>query len=341
MGCTRKGISFFIGRVMALLGFRTRAYQNDLAAEAGALTAEATASALCWIHSRMRRLLCLVLAGLAVTAACGRRAQPVIVGSKNDMEGNLLGEIIAQHLENRLGGNVQRQLALGNTAVAYQALVTGQVSLYPEYTGLIETEILKETPSKDPVVLVERTRSEMRRLAQAELLDSLGFDARSVMVVAAANVPRDGTLSGAAAAPTKWKIGVSFEFQDRPDGIPALNEYQLPLGAAIRGMDPKDLFPAMQKGELNMAAATATDGHLALETWKALTDDKNVFTPQLACVLVRQDALAREPRLRAALQELSGKFSIAIMRKYSAQMEIQRRPAAQAAAAALAEAGLQ
>ena len=62
----------------------------------------------------------------------------------------MLGEIIAQHLEHRLGRKVERRLNLGGTLLTYQALQNGEISLYPEYTGTIEAEILKETPSARP-----------------------------------------------------------------------------------------------------------------------------------------------------------------------------------------------
>ena len=273
-------------------------------------------------------------------SGCGRRKPPVVVGSKNDTEGALLGEIVAQHLERRLEGNVQRQLALGGTAIVYQALVTGQIGLYPEYTGLIETEVMKETPSKDPAVMLVRVRAEMVRLAQAELIDPLGFDARPAMIVQASDAPKEETLSAASEGAMKWKIGVPFDFQNRPDGIPALNVYKLPSSAAVRGMDPKDTFRAMEQGEINMVAGTATDAHLASTKWRALKDDRSVFSPQLACLLVRLDKLAEEPRLKPALQELSGKFTVETMRKLNARVEIAKEPVAQVAAAALAAAGL-
>ena len=263
-----------------------------------------------------------------------------MVGSKNEPEGILLGEMVAQHLERRLDGNVRRQLSLGNTAITYQALLTGQIALYPEYSGLIETEILKETPNPDPAILIERARGEMNRVAQSELLDSLGFDSHAVMAVQAVNAPGGGTLSAAADGPSKWKIGVSFSFQDRSDGLPALNHYRLPLGAAVRAMDGKDLFPALLKGDLNMIATTATDGHLASNDYKVLADDKKAFPAQFASVLVRKDKLADEPRLKGALQELTGKITVAQMRKWNAQVDVEKKPVAEVAATALAEIGL-
>ena len=110
----------------------------------------------------MKPLLCLALSVLTFAGGSGRSRAPVVVGSKNEPEGILLGEMVAQHLERRLDGNVRRQLSLGNTAITYQALLTGQIALYPEYSGLIETEILKETPNPDPAILIERARGEIR-----------------------------------------------------------------------------------------------------------------------------------------------------------------------------------
>jgi glycine betaine/choline ABC-type transport system substrate-binding protein len=288
----------------------------------------------------MKPVLCATLAVLALAGGCGRRKQPVMVGSKNDTEDVLVGEMVAQHLERRLDGNVRRQLSLGSTAITHQALLTGQIDLYPEYTGLIASVILKEVPNEDPAILLERTRTQMRRVAQSELFDPLGFDSRATIVVRSSDAPREGSISAAGAGSIKWKIGVTFDFQDRPDGAPALLPYRLPQGAPVRGMDPKQLWMALEKGEVNMIAASATDGHLISSEWKALADDKKVFPAQLAGILVRQEKLTGEPRLKAALEELSGKFTVETMRKLNAQVEIDKKPVAQVAAEALAAAGL-
>jgi glycine betaine/choline ABC-type transport system substrate-binding protein len=281
--------------------------------------------------------LCAVLFG----TACGASRKPaVIVGSKNDTEQILIGEIVAQHLEQRLGGKVARRLDLGGTAIVYQAFLNGQVSVYPEYTGTIETMILKEQPSPVPATVFERTRSEMRRVAQAELLEPLGFENPPVLVIRASGSAGLRSLNSAAAGAGKWKLGVTLDFQERPDGLPALTGYHLPMSAPVRSMDPKLLFPAIDKGEVNMIATTSTDGHLLSEEWAVLEDDRKVFPPQQACLLVRQDKLAEEPRLRAALEELSGKFTSEGMRRMNARVEVDGQPLASVAAAFLESAGL-
>jgi osmoprotectant transport system substrate-binding protein len=137
----------------------------------------------------------------------------------------------------------------------------------------------------------------------------------------------------------RWKLGVSFDFQSRSDGLQALAAYRLSL-APPRILDPNQLFPTLQKGEVDMIATRATDGHLMSPDWKVLADDQKVFRSYEACLLVRKDLLAAEPGLRPALAELSGKFHADTMRKLNAEVDVEHRPLAAVAADFLAQAGL-
>ncbi len=142
----------------------------------------------------MRRILVwtAALPIILLSAACGK-SNTIIVGSKAGTEQTILGEIVAQHLDRRLSAVVERRLSLGSTAVLYQSILAGDVSIYPEYTGVIETDILKEPPADDPQIVLERTRAQMR-MAQLELMDPLGFDNPPVVVVHRCRRPRDSNF---------------------------------------------------------------------------------------------------------------------------------------------------
>jgi len=273
-------------------------------------------------------------------ASCSSQ-KPIVVGSKNETEQMLLGEIVAQHLERRLGRTVERRSGLGSTAVLYQALISGEVGVYPEYTGLIASEILKEQANTDPQIVLSRVRGQMDML-QLELLDPLGFDNPSAIVVRADGTEKITSLSDAAnAAKTgkTWMLGVPYEFQARSDGLQRLAVYRLPV-ASPRVLDPKQLFTALAKGDVDMIAARATDGHLTSPEWKMLADDQKVFPTYEACVLVRKDLIAAQPGLRPALAQLSGKFHADTVRKLNSEVDVRGRPLAAVAAEFLAEAGL-
>lgn len=290
------------------------------------------------LRSPFAALLCACFCAV-VLASCGSTKKPIVVGSKAETEQIVLGEIVAQHLEHRLGRPVERRLGLGNTAMLYQSLLSGEIGLYPEYTGLIESEILKEPADRDPQIVLTRVRGEMDRVAQIEVLDSLGFDNPLALVVRANGTEKIRTISDAAHRDGSWKVGVTLEFQTRSDALPALNPYRLSM-SALRSMDGQQLFPALEKGDVDMIATRATDGHLLSGDWKVLDDDQQAFRSYLACLMVRKDVLVAEPTLRAALAELSGKLSVAAMRKMNADVDLNHRPAATVATEFLTQAGL-
>jgi glycine betaine/choline ABC-type transport system substrate-binding protein len=274
-----------------------------------------------------------------VGAGCGGSKKPVVVGSKSNTEQMVLGEIVAQHLENRLGRPVIRSLGLGNTQLVYQSLVNGEIGLYPEDTGTIQTQIMKEAASPDPSIMLNRVRGEMRRIAQLELLDPLGLDNGWVMVVQRSE--KYDTLSAAAGNKAGWKIGVTRDFNDRTDGSAILTQYRLPMSAMIRVGTPASLYPDLESGKLTLVAGNATDWQLAAnDQWKVLRDDKKLFAFYQTCLLARADLLASDPKIKPALSELSGKFTNEEIQKLDREVEVQHKKPADVAAEFLTGAGL-
>ena len=269
--------------------------------------------------------------------------RPLTVASKNFTEQVILGEILAQHLEKRLGQPVNRKLNLGGTLLAHGALVSGQIDLYPEYTGTALTAILKQPPSSDPAAVLARVREEYRRRWSIEWLDPLGFNNTFVMAVRASDARRLGleTLSDAARRAPGWTIGSGYEFQQRPDGYDGLLQtYHLPLAGATKWMDLALVYKAIEQQQVDMIVANATDGMLAVMDLKVLRDDKSYFPPYEAAVLVRRQALEAHPGLREALAALSGKFTDQVMRKLNHQVDGEKQSVAEVAAGFLRATGL-
>src|SRR3954447_25976606 len=93
-----------------------------------------------------------------LATGCGRPAR-IVVASKNFTEQVLLGEILAQQIERRMGVSVDRKLNLGGTLLAHEALAKGDIDLYPEYTGTALTAVLKQPPVTDPAAALEQVRT--------------------------------------------------------------------------------------------------------------------------------------------------------------------------------------
>jgi osmoprotectant transport system substrate-binding protein len=283
------------------------------------------------------KILCIILAAAAFSGCSGTGPPVVRVGSKNFTEQILLGEVIAQHLEERLGVRVERNLNLGGTLLAHQALVSGQIDLYPEYTGTALAAILDEPAATDPVAVRERVRSGYEHRFKVQWLDPLGIDNGFAMVVRKSSA---STLSDAARRAQPWLLGVGYEFEQRRDGLEALRKtYGLQV-SGVKTMDLGLLFKALEDGQVDMIAANATDGLLSKPGFQVLEDNKHAFPPYEIGIAVRQDALTRIPKLGEALAELSGKFSNDAMRRRNYLVDVEHVPIRQAASGFLRQAGL-
>src|SRR5438445_707723 len=129
-----------------------------------------------------------IVAGLIAAAGahwvlgCSRE-RLITVGSKNFTEQVILGEIVAQHVSLRLSERVDRKLNLGGTLLAHQALVKGDLDLYPEYTGTALTAVLKRRLSSDPAAVLAKVKAEYLSRFKILWLDPLGFNNTFAMVI--------------------------------------------------------------------------------------------------------------------------------------------------------------
>jgi glycine betaine/choline ABC-type transport system substrate-binding protein len=281
------------------------------------------------------------LTALALAGCSGERA--IVVASKNFTEQVILGEILAQHLERRLGRRVDRKLNLGGTLLTHQALVTGEIDLYPEYTGTALTVILKLPPSSDAAAVLARVREEYRRQWGVEWLAPLGFNNTFAMAVRGETARRENlvTLSDAALRPGGWVLGMGYEFQQRPDGLQGLTKtYNLRWREPPKSMDLGLLYKAIEQGQVDMISGNATDGLLSVMDLKVLADDRSYFPPYQAAVLVRSESVERRPGLRQALAELSGQVSDQAMQRLNHRVDGKKLPVAVVAREFLESAGL-
>lgn len=261
----------------------------------------------------------------------------VRVGSKNFTEQLVLGEIIAQHLENRLRGHVSRRLDLGGTLLAQQAIVGGDIDVYPEYTGTALTAVLKQKPLKDPAKVLAEVRAGYAQW-HLEWLNPLGFENTFAMAVRS----EDGgpaTLSQAARE-RAWRLGVGYEFARREDGLPGLvRTYGLRV-SKVRTMDLGLIYQALSKRQVDMVAGNSTDGLLSVLPITVLNDDRHYFPPYECALVVREEAERMFPALRPALLELSGRISSETMRRLNYELDGKHRPAREVAREFLRSSGL-
>jgi osmoprotectant transport system substrate-binding protein len=277
---------------------------------------------------RNKTISCLTALCLAaLCSGCGG-SPAVVVGSKNLTEQVLLGEILAQQIERRLHVKVERKLNLGGTLLAHKALVSGDIDLYPEYTGTALTAVLKQKPIQDPAAALESVRATYRRQWKLDWLAPLGFENTFAMIVAGKEAREDHltTLSDAASAHS-WRLGVGYEFVGRSDGLDGLlSIYGIRMSAQPQTMDLGLLYTALEGRRVDMIAASATDGLISKMDVTVLRDDKHYFPPYQCAVVMREAAESKAPGLRAVLEELSGKISEEKMRQLNYEVDVGHRP---------------
>lgn len=275
----------------------------------------------------MDRKTLLILTAL-LAAGCSSKPR-VVVASKNFTESVLIGEIVAQHLERRnIGLEVDRKLNLGGTLLAHEALRNGSIHLFPEYTGTALTAVLKKPVLKDAKAVLDQVRDAYRPWG-LDWLPPLGFNNSFAMVVRTPDAREQNlkTMSDAARRAAPWRLGVGYEFTQRPDGLAGLvQSYGLRIDGQPISMDLGLLYQALSAKKADMVSASATDGMLSRPEFAVLEDDRRYFPPYECALVVRRDILDQNPKLRAALEELSGRFPEQTMRRLNAAVDVDHRP---------------
>jgi osmoprotectant transport system substrate-binding protein len=248
-------------------------------------------------------------------AGCGG-GESVVVGSKDFLEQDVLAEIIAQELEAR-SVQVERRLHLGGTHLAHEALSSGQIDLYVEYTGTAYVEILDHEPINNPERVYEVVEREY--LSRWDLVTGppLGFENTFAFVVRKADAESlsMSTISDLAEMASQWTIGVGPEFLDRADGYRGVTAaYGLEFGD-VRQMDLGLLYRALVEREIDVAVGNSTDGQIAALDLVVLRDDRRFFPPYQAVPVVRRETIERNPEVWDVLQSLTGAISAETMRE--------------------------
>ena len=273
----------------------------------------------------------LLLCFLLVSCGPPRPDYPVI-GAKNFTEQVILGELLAQHIEAKTGMKVERRFYLAGSYICHQALISGRIDAYVEYTGTALTAILKRPVERDPQTVLNSVRNLYQQRYQITVMPPLGFENTFAMVVRGEDAQRLhlNTLSDAASYTPQWRLGVGYEFEQRPDGLPGLSKvYGLHFKEPPRTMDLGLLYRALNAHQVDMIAANSTDGQIAEFGLKVLEDDRHYFPPYEAVPLVRDDALKRWPVLRSALGDLANKISADEMRAMNESVDVEHRDPAE------------
>ncbi|AHJ30615.1 glycine betaine ABC transporter substrate-binding protein [Nodularia spumigena CS-584] len=275
-------------------------------------------------------ILCIVTCVMAVgIASCNFNASTsgagdIVIASKDFTEQDILGELLAQQIEETTDLTVTRRPRLGGSFVCHNAIIAGQIDAYIEYTGTAFTAILKQQAVNDPKVVHEQLKQAYAKQFNLEVMPSLGFENTFAMIIRGEDARRYNiqTLSEAAKYTPQWRGGFGYEFLEREDGFPGLAKtYGLRFAISPQIMDLGLIYRALIQKQVDMVAGNSTDGQISRLGLVVLKDNQQYFPPYEAAPIVRKETLNKYPQLRTAINQLSGKITSDEMRELNNLVE--------------------
>ncbi|HEY4262559.1 MAG TPA: glycine betaine ABC transporter substrate-binding protein [Schlesneria sp.] len=265
---------------------------------------------------RIPIVVCVVVFSLVKTV----KADKVQIGSKAFTESVILGELATQ-LGASAGVTTVHQSQLGGTRVLWQALLSGQIDAYPEYTGVIIQELIPDTPADLSAIkskLLEHGIGMTR---------PLGFDDTYALGVPEALARRWNlhAISDLRRHP-EFRFGLSNEFLNRKDGWPALKQAYELSPANVTGLDHDLAYSAISSGSVDVMDLYSTDAEIAFYHLQRLTDDRHVFPAYEAFYLYRLDLQKKAPKFIQAMERLEGAIDASTMVAMNASAKLQKVP---------------
>jgi osmoprotectant transport system permease protein len=262
----------------------------------------------------------IVLSAFSLAAAA---AEPIVIGGKIFTESYVLGEIAAQTIESSTHTAVTRKLGMGSTGILFEALKSGAIDVYPDYSGTLAEAILKR-PDLRSLDDIRQALAPMGLTISA----SLGFNDTYAMAVKEEYAESHGLQFIGDLIPIESgvKAAFSYEFMDRKDGYPGLiGNYHLNFDPQkVNRMEHSLSFQAIDQNIVDLIDVYSTDAKIKKLHLRLLDDDHHYFPVYQAVWVARQSFVEQHPREWQALKGLEGKINEQTMLDMNAQADIQK-----------------
>lgn len=294
----------------------------------------------------MKKLTTLLLAlvGLTVVlAGCGGGDdKTVTVASKDFTEQFILGEMYALLLEDA-GYTVERKLNLGGTPVTHQALLDGEIDVYPEYTGTGLLTVLKLDVMSDPQAVFDTVKADYDEQFSLVWLDPAPMNNTQALAMTRERAAELGisTFSDMVANADQLILIGPPEYAEREDGVPGLKRVYGDFEFKdFLTVDPGLRYQALLNGEADVVVAFGTDGELAAYDLLSLVDDQGLYPPYQVAPVVRQSVLDANDDFADLLNSLAPLLTDDTMQRLNNEVSGNGREPVDVAREFLVEAGL-
>ena len=269
--------------------------------------------------------------------------QPLIIAGKLGTEPNILIQMYKLLIENQTDIKVELKENLGKTAFLYQALKSGAIDLYPEFTGTITKTLLKNPPksSNNARLVYEQAKLGIKREDDLVYLRPMAYQNTYALAVKQdfATKYHLQTISDLQKVSSFAIAGFTLEFSQRADGNKGLqSKYQLNL--KVKTMEPALRYKALERGDIQVIDVYSTDSEIRRYHLKVLQDNRQLFPPYQGAPLMRAETLKKYPDLKPVLNQLAGKITTKQMQELNYQVDVLKKSPRQVAQKFLSEQGL-
>ncbi len=277
---------------------------------------------------RKHRIIAGVLA-LVLILLVGLRALPsgkekgLSIGMKDFTEHTILGNMVAELIEERTGIPVERRLNLGGTQVVFGALTHKDVDMTIEYTGTAYGDLLGHEPSSDVELVTKTVKEELKEKYGLDVLAPLGFNNTYALGMKRSRAEELGisTISDYAAHADRLRLGATLEFMNREDCLVGLQKAYNFMAKDAVGIDGANRYVALDNGDTDVLDVFSTDGLIEKFDVVVLKDDKHFFPPYEAVPVLQEEVLKEHPELEELFQELGEHLSDEVMTKLNYRVD--------------------
>ncbi|UOY92931.1 ABC transporter permease/substrate-binding protein [Ectobacillus sp. JY-23] len=285
----------------------------------------------------------IVLIGTLIAPVLGSGKPDLIIAGKLGSEPEILIHMYKLLIEEETDLDVAIKPGFGKTSFVFNALQSGEIDIYPEFTGTAISTFLKENAiSTDRQVVYEQARDGMRKKFGMIMLAPMQYNNTYALAVPSKVAKQYNleSISGLQAVASNLKAGFTLEFSDREDGYQGIKKrYGLQFQNLVT-MEPKLRYSAIQSGDVTVIDAYSTDSELRQYDLKVLADDKGVFPPYQGAPLLRQETLQQYPELTSILNRLANQITDDEMRDMNYQVNVEGQTSAKVAKRYLQNKGL-
>ena len=266
----------------------------------------------------------------------------ITIATKNFTEQYILGNMIAELISAKTKLHVIKKFNLGPTAIVHNAIVNGEISLYPEYTGTAYLVVLHHHPVLSSKGTYHVVQSEYLKRFKLTWLPPFGFENSQTLAVRNdfAQQHNLATLSDLQSIASRMTVATPAAFLQRPDGMPGLKRVYHLNFRQVFIMQPNLMYAAIKNKDVDSILVFTTDGRIRAYHLKPLADNLHFYPPYYAAIVVRTEILRKHPEIEKALAPLFGAIDTKTMRRLNYAVDVQHQTPAYVAHHFLRERGL-